>query len=148
MSRSMLCSLSLRSAALAAGVVLLPSLALADSLTATVVGARNSNGVVRCGLFNSATGFRQPGQQAFEAVSPITNGSAVCAFKNVPAGRYALAVFHAEQGEQTIKYGLFGKPEEGVGFSQNPSVTFGPPSFDAAAFNLSGAQTMTVNLNY
>lgn len=148
MSRFSLSRVSPRSAALGAVLALLPSLALADKLTATIVGARNANGVVRCGLFASADGFRQPGRQAFEAESPISNGSAVCVFNNVPAGRYALAVFHAEKGEQTIQYGLFGKPEEGVGFSQNPSITFGAPSFDAAAFNLSGTQTMTIKLNY
>lgn len=124
------------------------SLAMAGSLKVTVTGARNADGVVRCGLFASADGFRVPGRQAFEAQSNINNGQAVCTFNNVPDGRYALAVFHAEQSEQAISYGLFGKPKEGVGFSQNPSVTWGPPSFDQAAFNLSGPVSMTIQLQY
>ena len=37
-----------------------------------------------------------------------------------------------------METGLFGKPKQGYGFSNNPSSTFGPPGFDSAAFTYKG----------
>ncbi len=110
------------------------SAALAGPVTLNVSGIRNADGVVRCGLYASANGFREPGREMFEATAKIAGGRATCAFKQVPSGNYAAAVFHAENNERKMDIGMFGKPKQGVGFSRNPSITFGPPGFDAAAF--------------
>ena len=61
--------------------------------------------------------------------APIRGQSATCTFSNIPAGTYAVAVFHAEHNEARIETGAFGKPKQGYGFSGNPSSGFGPPSF-------------------
>src|SRR5262249_5843185 len=82
----------------------------------------------------SADGFREPGREMRGVVAPIKNGQATCVFSAVPAGTYAVAVFHAEHNETQMETGLFGKPKQGYGFSNNPSSTFGPPSFASAAF--------------
>ena len=37
------------------------------------------------------------------AVAPIKNGQATCVFSGVPAGTYAIAVFHAEHNETQNK---------------------------------------------
>jgi uncharacterized protein (DUF2141 family) len=103
-------------------------------LSVSVEGVRNDAGSVRCGLYSSADGFREPGREMRGAVAPIKNGQATCLFSGVPAGTYAVAVFHAERNETLMETGLFGKPKQGYGFSNNPSSTFGPPSFDSAAF--------------
>jgi uncharacterized protein (DUF2141 family) len=50
------------------------------------------------------------------AVAPIKNGQATCVFSAVPAGTYAVAVFHAERNETQMETGLFGKPKQGYGF--------------------------------
>src|SRR5919201_995857 len=75
---------------------------------------------------------------AFGAATPIKDGHATCVFSGIPAGTYAVAVFHAEHNETQMETGLFGKPKQGYGFSNNPSSIFGPPSFDSAAFSYSG----------
>lgn len=107
-------------------------------LSVTVAGVRNDSGAVRCGLYASADGFREPGREMRGAVAPIKNGQATCVFSGIPAGTYAVAVFHAEHNETHIETGLFGKPKQGYGFSNNPSSMFGPPSFNAAAFEYKG----------
>ena len=44
---------------------------------------------------------------------------------------------------------MFGKPKEGYGFSNKPSSTFGPPSFDSTAFTYNGgALQLPVRLSY
>jgi uncharacterized protein (DUF2141 family) len=107
-------------------------------LSVSVEGVRNDSGSVRCGLYSSADGFREPGREMRGAVAPIKNGHATCLFSGVPAGTYAVAVFHAEHNETQMETGLFGKPKQGYGFSNNPSSTFGPPSFNSAAFSYNG----------
>ena len=66
----------------------------------------------------------------------IEHGKAVCGFEDVSPGTFGVAVFHADHGEDRVSYGFLGKPKQGVGFSNNPSMTFGPPSFDAASFKV------------
>ena len=48
-----------------------------------------------------------------------------------------------------MEIGFFGKPKQGYGFSNNPSSTFGPPSFNSAAFAYpGGALHLPVQLSY
>jgi uncharacterized protein (DUF2141 family) len=118
-------------------------------LSVSVEGVHNDSGSVRCGLYSSANGFREPGREMRGAVAPIKDGHATCMFTGVPAGTYAVAVFHAEHNETQMETGLFGKPKQGYGFSNNPSSMFGPPSFDSAAFTYSGgALHVPVRLSY
>jgi uncharacterized protein (DUF2141 family) len=136
-------------------LVLVPALATGASaqspgkLSVTVAGVRNDNGSVRCGLYSSADGFREPGRETRGVAAPIKNGQATCVFSAVPAGTYAVAVFHAEHNETQMETGLFGKPKQGYGFSNNPSSTFGPPGFASAAFAYKGgALDLPVQLSY
>jgi uncharacterized protein (DUF2141 family) len=136
-------------AAVTIGSVSTAAAQAANRIGVTVTGLRNSDGVVRCGLYASADGFRQPGREMRGAVGSIRGQSATCSFGNIPAGTYAVAVFHAERSEARIETGAFGKPKQGYGFSGNPSSGFGPPSFEAAAFQYTGGyQSLQVSLQY
>src|SRR5262245_263182 len=118
-------------------------------LSVSVEGVRNDNGSVRCGLYSSANGFREPGREMRGVAAPVKDGHATCVFTGIPAGTYAVAVFHAEHNETQMETGLFGKPKQGYGFSNNPSSTFGPPSFASAAFAYKGgALNLPVQLSY
>jgi uncharacterized protein (DUF2141 family) len=110
----------------------------AGRLAMTVTGVRNANGVVRCALFNSPAAFPKPGQEWRGVIAPIRGGQATCVFTGVPAGNYAIAFFHAEQNETQLTPGLFGKPTQGYGFSNNAVGSFGPPNFSVAAFAYDG----------
>ena len=80
------------------------------------------------------------------AVAPLTS---VCI--HVPApGIYALAVYHDENADRKFgRKGLLGLPAEGFGFSNDPPVFFGMPSFKGVRLNVrqSGLQT-TIKLRY
>src|SRR5215475_16006106 len=109
-----------------------------NTINVPISGLRNNNGNVRCGLYNSAATFPKDGQQFQGVVAAIANQQATCVFTNVPPGTYAVAAFHAEQGETTMRTGMFGQPKEGYGFSRNATGTFGPPAFADAAYGYSG----------
>ena len=113
-----------------------------NSITVAVQGLVNDQGSVRCGLFNSPAGWPDPGKQLMGVVAPISGGRSSCVFSNVPPGTYAVALFHAQRNETTLPTGLFGKPEEGFGFSRDAAATFGPPSFQAAAYAYPGGNSV------
>jgi len=120
-----------------------------NRISVAVTGLHSDEGSVRCGLYASADGFRQPGREFRGVAAPIKGQSATCVFNNIPSGTYALAVFHAERNETRMEYGMFGKPKQGYGFSRNPSSSFGPPSFADASFDAKGGtQSMQVRLQY
>lgn len=121
----------------------------AAELDVEVTGAHNTRGAVICGLFDRAETFRKVGMQIAEARSAISGGKARCRFTGLAPGRYAVAAFHAENGETEPSYGLFGKPRQGVAFTNNPSITFGPPRFDEAAINVGpDFTTVMITLRY
>lgn len=55
------------------------------------------------------------------------------AIADLPEGNYALAIVHDENGNNKLDT-FAGIPREGVGFSRNPRITFGAPSFRSAKF--------------
>ena len=121
------------------------------TIKVTVLGVHNSDGDVKCALFNSEDGFPMDPSKAIQRVSgQIQNGQAVCNFiKVLPGDDYAVAVFHDENGNGVLDTNFLGIPKEGVGASNDASSTFGPPKYAEAKFKYSGGvQPVTIHLNY
>jgi uncharacterized protein (DUF2141 family) len=69
-------------------------------------------------------------------------------FGRVEAGRYAVALLHDENGNGKVDYAIM-IPREGFGFSRNPVVRMGPPSFESAAFPVGDAPVqLTIRMRY
>lgn len=107
---------------------------LRANLVVIVRGLRSDQGRVSAGLYASAETFMQDGREAATCSVPIRDGVARCVFENVPPGRYAVGLMHDEDVDGEFDSGFLGIPEEGYGFSRDARGTFGPPSFDSAAF--------------
>ncbi|MDX3900979.1 MAG: DUF2141 domain-containing protein [Sphingobium sp.] len=56
----------------------------------------------------------------------------------MPPGDYAIAIIHDENGNGRLDT-FAGIPREGVGFSRNPAIRFGAPSFRSARFAIAGS---------
>ena len=126
-------------------LMVLPEAAIADpsppttQLSISFEGMRSSKGMVRaCLTREPAYLLRCDHDPASFKASVEARPGAHIAFSDVPAGDYALTVLHDENGNAKADR-LLGIPREGVGFSRNPALTFGPPSFAAARFHVSGA---------
>ena len=63
-------------------------------------------------------------------------GSIQFVFADLPPGRFAVAVYHDENGNDELDRNLIGIPKEGYAFSERARGFAGPPSFDAAAVEL------------
>ena len=113
-----------------------------NTISVPVAGLRDSNGEVRCGLYNSAATFPKDGQQLMGVTARIVGQQATCVFGNVPPGTYAVALFQATNGETTMPTGLFGQPKVAYGFSRNATGSMGPPAFNAAAYAYPGGPSV------
>jgi hypothetical protein len=61
-------------------------------------------------------------RQFWSGVAPIKNGQATCVFSGVPAGTYAIAVFHAEHDETQMETGLLVNPKNPASESETSDV--------------------------
>lgn len=62
-------------------------------------------------------------------------------------GTYAIAVVHDENSNNKMDMALF-LPKEGFGFSRNPTITVGAPSFKSASFAIAGDTHQAIKLKY
>jgi uncharacterized protein (DUF2141 family) len=124
-----------------------------DSVTLTVriVGARNTNGVVRVALFHNREGFPGDASKAFRTqpakIDPQTLTAQVV-FTQIPEGGYAVMVFHDENQNGKLDKKVVGIPKEGYGASNNPPKKLRAPNFDEARLALSSDKTVEVRLMY
>ena len=72
------------------------------------------------------------------ASAKLTTTDVRVAVDHVPAGRFLVVVVHDTNGDGTLDTNALGLPTEAYGFSRGARGTFGPPSFDDAAFEFDG----------
>jgi uncharacterized protein (DUF2141 family) len=115
-----------------------------------ISGLRNDTGQVLCSLFSSASDFPKKSEKAVaHAKSTIVQGHASCEFPGIVAGTYAVSAFHDQNSNGKLDTNFMGIPREGVGASNNAKGHFGPPKFEAAAFQFSGGRLdLKITINY
>lgn len=113
------------------------------------VELRHDEGELVCALYDRAEAFPSEKGARTGAYARITDRRAVCHFEGIPAGRYAVAAFHDEDGDRKLRK-VLGIPREGYGFSNDAQPgTFGPPRFADAAFDFDGtAKRVTIRIRY
>jgi hypothetical protein len=117
------------------------------TLTVVVSGARAGDGPIMASVFAGPTGFPLgPGATAIQ-LQPASGGAADrVVFRNLPPGRYAVAVHQDQVANRKMDLNFFGVPKEPWGVSQNVRPAFRPPHFDEAAFNLRGKTRIDVRI--
>jgi len=114
------------------------------NLTVQITGIKNSSGDIKIGLFNSEKSFNGK-EEKFKGITvKAENKKMTWSVDDVPFGYYAVKAFHDEDQDDDVdtKYGI---PTEGFGFSNNPSIFSGAPSYETAKF-LFSADSMTVEI--
>ncbi len=130
-------------------ILFTPAALMAGDLTINVSDIRNSDGALLLALHNKAKGF--PGEDAAFAVQAKAADATglTFSFANLPAGEYAVALFHDEDGNGKLDTNMVGVPLEGFGFSNNAMGQFGPPSFRKARFTMpDGDHAISINVAY
>jgi uncharacterized protein (DUF2141 family) len=143
-------------AVLAGGAAMLGGVAMANgttqssNITVTVTNMRSTEGVVRACITTDPNEFPKCDDKAtsMNMVTPADQ-NVKFTFKNVPTGRYAIALLHDENNNGKADRALFMMPTEGFGFSRDAKVRMGPPKFEAAAFDVAGKPiTQTIKMRY
>jgi uncharacterized protein (DUF2141 family) len=112
--------------ALAFGAATAASAQSPGKLNVSVAGVRNDNGSVRCGLYSSANGFREPGREMRGAVPPIKNGQATCVFNGVPAELRDRGIPRRAQRDADGDRPVPASPSRATVSPTTPSSTFRP----------------------
>ncbi|MEL6761261.1 MAG: DUF2141 domain-containing protein [Myxococcota bacterium] len=113
-----------------------PETEVLSGIVIDVANLQSSRGEVYCTLYRSAKGFPTEPQNSFkQSRVRVVKKKAQCRFPSVKPGRYAVAVWHDEDGDQELDSNWIGIPKEPVGASNDAEASFGPPSFDDAVFD-------------
>lgn len=106
------------------------------ALTIEILGLESDMGSVVVALFDSAESFDQRTPAVASAVVAPQDGRASWSVADLPAGTYAIAVFHDLNDNAELDRTTLGPPAEPYGFSNDSRGTFGPPKFARAAIEL------------
>lgn len=128
--------------------VLLTTLSLqAQTVEVRISGIRDATGKVRAALFNNEADFTK--KPVMGEITKSMMGEVTITFRNVPAGEYAVSVYHDANENGKLDKNFIGIPKEGVGFSNNAMGKFGPPSFAECKIPLgNGDKVVAIILKY
>lgn len=117
----------------------------AGSLRVRVEGLKSTKGQFAYALFDEVKAGGFPDGTPYKADRiAISATSFELAFDGLPAGRYALTVYHDIDKNNKLNTGVFGQPTEPWGSTNNVTHTFSGPTFDESAVDVqSGYRTTT-----
>jgi uncharacterized protein (DUF2141 family) len=120
-----------------------------NSVEVQLSGLRSTKGFVLLCLTGNAKAFPDCSKdpkavRAKVAANQLANGMH---FNLDAPGGYAVSVIHDENGNGKLDTAMM-IPREGFGFSRNPAISFGPPKFAAAAFQVNGEVKQIIKMKY
>jgi uncharacterized protein (DUF2141 family) len=133
--------------AVAISLVMFPMLAFAqNTISVHVHNVASKKGKVNVAVYNSHNTFL-----SFDGVLTTNSvhaneGIVTLKIPNLPAGEYALAVFHDENDNGKLDTNWLGIPKEKVAFSNAEMRTFGPPKYKDCAFHISSDYEINITL--
>lgn len=115
-------------------LALLPGAMPVCSLTVQVDQLRSAKGLLQICLTKNPVHFPECEDDSAAVKRTVKANGGNVTFPALPLGEYALAMFHDENANARLDT-FAGIPREGVGFSGNPKLTFGPPKFSKVVFS-------------
>jgi uncharacterized protein (DUF2141 family) len=103
-------------------------------------------GKIKIGIYDSK-GFPLLGKEIDGIDIEVKETSATYVFKNIPAGKYAIAVFQDSNVDGELNKNMFGVPKEPYGFSNNKYGRFGPPNFEDVSFDVKEDTSISLTIN-
>ncbi|QXQ08566.1 DUF2141 domain-containing protein [Sphingosinicellaceae bacterium] len=116
-------------------------------LEISLSGLRSAHGDIRLCVWHGPAKFPNDTCAGQQIVVPAATPVVLVAVPLAP-GDYAVSLLHDENGNGKLDKNFLGIPKEGVGFSQNPKISFGPPTYAASKFDMVGPQTEAIRMKY
>jgi len=111
-----------------------------SNITVNVTGFKAQTGAVMAALVD-AQGY-QGGQPLRGARVDVTGETIAMNFEGLPAGEYAVRMYHDVNGDGEMNANAFGIPTEPFAFSNNAAGTMGPAPWSKAKFTVSSADVV------
>lgn len=119
-----------------------------SDLSIEIADLRSDRGVVMICLTATPANFPDCHARADARFLNLPANRPTGVFAQVPSGNWAVAAIHDQDGDGRLDT-LLGVPREGIGFSRNPRLGFGPPTFKSAAVVMNGnGQREIVRMRY
>lgn len=119
-----------------------------SNLRVDIEGLRSQKGMIRVCLTRDKGHFPGCDGDPVAYKMSVSSSTSSLDLHGLVPGQYALLVMHDENGNSRLD-SFAGIPREGVGFSRNPRLRFGPPAFDAVTFQIdSETAHQTVKMKY
>lgn len=133
---------------LSLAIIGLQQVSVAQSkIIAEISNFENDKGVCRACIFNSAASFKGESGNPVQCIQvPITNNRTQVQFENVPAGNYAIFLFHDTNKNNKMDKNFMGIPKEGYGASLNKLPFASAPTFDENKFSVSNGTTVRLSI--
>jgi uncharacterized protein (DUF2141 family) len=108
----------------------------------------SDKGVIQLLIFDQEKGWPETLDDAWKVVTlPIENGIAKKSIADVPVGKYSIIVFHDKDENGEIRKNKVGYPLDKFGFSNNPSLLFGIPSFEKCSQKVTPGKVTLFEIN-
>jgi uncharacterized protein (DUF2141 family) len=122
---------------------------MSGDLTLLVGGFTNDRGQVIANLFREGDDVMKIDKAYLHAREAISGNRAQLVFRNLKYGKYAVSVFHDQNGNGILDHNFLHFPAEPLGFSSHFHLgTFaGLPSFEKLQFEFSpAAETVSISV--
>ena len=118
------------------------------SVEVSITGLRNAKGQLLVCLTANPRAFPDCSKDKASVRMAVKAADAGDFLIHAPAdGTYAIAVVHDENANNRMDMALF-LPKEGFGFSRNPAIGMGAPSFKSASFVVTGDTRQSIRMKY
>lgn len=106
------------------------------TITVHVHNVRSASGNIMVAAYDSAETFLSHDRALKASSASAHTGKVTLNIEDLPAGEYALGVFHDANGNGKLDTNWLGIPKEKVGFSKGKMRAFGPPRYKDCVFTI------------
>lgn len=122
---------------------LFTTLSFAGELKIIVKNINPNQGMMRLALWDGANGFPKDYRTSIDQVSVSVTNEVEYTFTNLSKDSYAMAIFQDLNSDEDLNTNAIGIPKEPFGFTNNPRLLFGPPTFKKCKVQVPATGTVT-----
>lgn len=125
---------------------IIDSLLVNTKIVLQVYNFENTNGAIAIAIYNSSSSFNSETVFYQDTAVAVTATAMEIEIDNMQAGTYAISILHDENENGEMEMGGFLNliPQEGFGFSNNPSIVISEPTFEQCDFVVDLGQSVSV----
>ncbi len=109
-----------------------------NTLTIKITDLKQNSGIVYVSLLDA----KEESVQKIKGM--VSEGVCTVMLTDIPAGTYAVQYYHDANSNGEMDTGMFGKPEEGYGYSNDARGFMGPAKFEDQIFEITSDLQITL----